>query len=138
MASPAPDRHGVLAEIFSAHGALATHVQGYRARDGQIEMAQAVADAIDGCGTLIAEAGTGTGKTFAYLVPALLWGGKVIVSTGTKTLQDQLFRKDVPMVRGALQAPVTVALLKGRSNYVCHEYLQRTQGNGPSERLLRC
>lgn len=130
MASPAPDRHGVLAEIFSAHGALATHVQGYRARDGQIEMAQAVADAIDGCGTLIAEAGTGTGKTFAYLVPALLWGGKVIVSTGTKTLQDQLFRKDVPMVRGALQAPVTVALLKGRSNYVCHEYLQRTKENG--------
>ena len=105
-------------------------MQGYRARDGQIEMAQAVADAIDGCGTLIAEAGTGTGKTFAYLVPALLWGGKVIVSTGTKTLQDQLFRKDVPMVRGALQAPVTVALLKGRSNYVCHEHLQRTQENG--------
>jgi len=130
LASLPPDRHAALAQIFSAHGALATHVQGYRAREGQIEMAQAVAAAIDGCGTLIAEAGTGTGKTFAYLVPALLWGGKVIVSTGTKTLQDQLFRKDVPMVRGALQAPVTVALLKGRSNYVCHEYLQRTQENG--------
>ncbi len=130
MATPAPDRHGVLSEIFSEHGALATHVQGYRAREGQIEMAQAVADAIDGCGTLIAEAGTGTGKTFAYLVPALLWGGKVIVSTGTKTLQDQLFRKDVPMVRGALRAPVSVALLKGRSNYVCHEHLQRTKENG--------
>ncbi len=109
---------------------MATHVQGYRARDGQIEMAEAVSDAIDRCGTLIAEAGTGTGKTFAYLVPALLWGGKVIVSTGTKTLQDQLFRKDVPMVRAALQAPVTVALLKGRSNYVCHEHLKRTQENG--------
>ena len=93
-------------------------------------MAEAVAAAIDGCGTLIAEAGTGTGKTFAYLVPALLWGGKVIVSTGTKTLQDQLFRKDVPTVRGALHAPVTVALLKGRANYVCHEYLKRTQDNG--------
>ncbi len=93
-------------------------------------MAGAVAKAIDDCGTLIAEAGTGTGKTFAYLVPALLWGGKVIVSTGTKTLQDQLFRKDIPTVRAALHAPVTVALLKGRANYVCHEYLKRTQDNG--------
>ena len=93
-------------------------------------MAEAVAAAIDDCGTLIAEAGTGTGKTFAYLVPALMWGGKVIVSTGTKTLQDQLFRKDIPMVRAALQAPVTVALLKGRSNYLCHEHLKRTQENG--------
>ena len=93
-------------------------------------MAEAVARAIDDCSTLIAEAGTGTGKTFAYLVPALLWGGKVIVSTGTKTLQDQLFRKDIPTVRAALHAPVTVALLKGRANYVCHEYLKRTQDNG--------
>ena len=93
-------------------------------------MAEAVAKAIDDCSTLIAEAGTGTGKTFAYLVPALLWGGKVIVSTGTKTLQDQLFRKDIPTVRSALHAPVTVALLKGRANYVCHEYLKRTQDNG--------
>ena len=71
-------------------------------------MAQAIALAIEDQGTLIAEAGTGTGKTFAYLVPALLWGGKVIVSTGTKTLQDQLFRKDLPTVRAALGAPVTV------------------------------
>ena len=93
-------------------------------------MAEAVAAAIEDCVTLIAEAGTGTGKTFAYLVPALLWGGKVIVSTGTKTLQDQLFRKDIPTVRSALRAPVTVALLKGRANYVCHEYLKRTQDNG--------
>ena len=93
-------------------------------------MAAAVAAAIDDCGTLIAEAGTGTGKTFAYLVPAMLWGGKVIVSTGTKTLQDQLFRKDIPTVRAALHAPVTVALLKGRANYVCHEYLKRTQDSG--------
>ena len=130
MSSDAPDRRAVVAELFSERGALASHVHGYRARDGQVEMAQAVADAIDRCGTLIAEAGTGTGKTFAYLVPALLWGGKVIVSTGTKTLQDQLFRKDVPMVRAALQAPVTVALLKGRSNYVCREHLQRTQETG--------
>ena len=74
---------------------------------------------------LVAEAGTGTGKTFAYLVPALLYGGKVIVSTGTKTLQDQLFERDLPLVRDALAAPVTVALLKGRANYVCHYHLER-------------
>ena len=93
-------------------------------------MAKAIASAIDGQTTLIAEAGTGTGKTFAYLVPALLWGGKTIVSTGTKNLQDQLFLRDIPTVRAALQAPVSVALLKGRSNYVCHYHLERTLQNG--------
>ncbi len=125
-----PDRLSVLADVFAPHGPLAAQVDGFRARDGQLEMAAAVADAIERCGTLIAEAGTGTGKTFAYLAPAMLWGGKVIVSTGTKTLQDQLFRKDIPLVRAALAAPVTVALLKGRANYLCHEYLQRTQETG--------
>lgn len=125
-----PDRRAALAGVFGPGGALAAHVDGYRPRHGQIEMAEAVAGAIDACGTLIAEAGTGTGKTFAYLVPALLWGGKVIVSTGTKTLQDQLFRKDVPTVRAVLRAPVTVALLKGRANYLCHEHLKRTQESG--------
>ena len=81
-------------------------------------MAQAVAQTIATRGQLVAEAGTGTGKTFAYLVPALLYGGKVIVSTGTKTLQDQLYERDLPMVRDALRVPVTIALLKGRANYV--------------------
>ena len=76
------------------------------------------------------EAGTGTGKTYAYLVPAMLWGGKVIVSTGTKHLQDQLFQRDIPTVRDALAVPVTVAMLKGRANYLCHYYLQRTADNG--------
>ena len=79
---------------------------------------------------LIAEAGTGTGKTFAYLVPALLYGGKVIVSTGTKTLQDQLFQRDLPLVRDALKLPVTLALLKGRANYVCHHHLERAAAEG--------
>src|SRR5262249_34232679 len=88
-------------------------------------MAQAVARTIDEGGQLVAEAGTGTGKTFAYLVPAILSGGKVIVSTGTKTLQDQLFRRDLPTVRAALGIPVTTALLKGRANYVCHYHLER-------------
>ena len=93
-------------------------------------MAKAIAQAIADQKTLIAEAGTGTGKTFAYLVPALLWGGKTIVSTGTKNLQDQLFLRDIPTVRAALRAPVSVALLKGRSNYVCHYHLERTMQNG--------
>jgi len=93
-------------------------------------MADAVAHAISTRSALIAEAGTGTGKTFAYLVPALLYGGKVIVSTGTKTLQDQLFERDLPVVRDALELPVTLALLKGRANYVCHHYLERAAGEG--------
>ncbi len=105
-------------------------VGNYRPRQAQTEMAKAIADAIGAQQTLIAEAGTGTGKTFAYLVPALLWGGKVIVSTGTKNLQDQLYLRDIPTVRQALKAPVSVALLKGRANYVCHFHLERTLQNG--------
>ena len=93
-------------------------------------MAQAVARAIAERAPLIAEAGTGTGKTFAYLVPALLYGGKVIVSTGTKTLQDQLFQRDLPTVRDALALPATLALLKGRANYVCHHHLARAAAEG--------
>jgi ATP-dependent DNA helicase DinG len=105
------------------------HAQpGFRFRAQQLAMADAVARAIAARGTLIAEAGTGTGKTFAYLVPALIYGGKVIVSTGTKTLQDQLFQRDLPMIRDALRVPVTIALLKGRANYVCHHHLERTAG----------
>ena len=88
-------------------------------------MAARVAEAIRDSAVLVCEAGTGTGKTFAYLVPAILSAGKVIVSTGTKTLQDQLYRRDLPTVRAALGVPVTTALLKGRANYVCHYYLER-------------
>ncbi len=90
-------------------------------------MAQAILAAIEREGVAVLEAGTGTGKTVAYLVPALLAGGKVIISTGTKNLQDQLFHRDIPAVRKALKAPVTVALLKGRANYVCHHYLEHAQ-----------
>ena len=93
-------------------------------------MAEAIAQCIRTQGQLIAEAGTGTGKTLAYLVPALLSGGKVIVSTGTKTLQDQLFQRDLPLVRDALKVPVSVALLKGRGNYVCHHHLARASAEG--------
>jgi len=88
-------------------------------------MAASVADAIRDNAVLVCEAGTGTGKTFAYLEPAILSAGKVIVSTGTKTLQDQLYHRDLPTVRAALRVPVTTALLKGRANYVCHYHLER-------------
>lgn len=116
--------------FFSEQSPLAAEVASFRPRAQQREMALAVAEAIRDNAILVVEAGTGTGKTFAYLVPALLAGGKVIISTGTKNLQDQLFQKDLPMVRDALKAPVSVALLKGRSNYVCHYHLARTESDG--------
>jgi ATP-dependent DNA helicase DinG len=119
-----------LEAVFKESGALARAVPAYKQRAQQIEMARAVAEAIDARSALIVEAGTGTGKTFAYLVPALLYGGKVIVSTGTKTLQDQLFDRDIPTVRKALKASVSVALLKGRANYVCHYHLERQLADG--------
>ncbi|MBT0961364.1 ATP-dependent DNA helicase [Denitromonas sp. IR12] len=93
-------------------------------------MALKIGQTIREQGVLVAEAGTGTGKTFAYLVPALLSGGKVLISTGTKTLQDQLFRRDLPTVRAALKLPLRIALLKGRANYVCHYHLARNAGDG--------
>jgi ATP-dependent DNA helicase DinG len=116
--------------FFSEQSPLAAEVASFRPREQQREMALAVAEAIRGNEILVVEAGTGTGKTFAYLVPALLAGGKVIISTGTKNLQDQLFQKDLPMVRDALKAPVSVALLKGRANYVCHYHLERALSDG--------
>ena len=124
-AAPAAPDDPALDEIFREGGTLAATLPGFRFRPQQLAMAQAIARTIAERGQLVAEAGTGTGKTFAYLVPALLYGGKVIVSTGTKTLQDQLFERDLPLVRDALAAPVTVALLKGRANYVCHHHLER-------------
>ncbi len=119
-----------LTAIFSDDGPLADTIHGYRMRTQQLEMAQAIEDAIKQGKQLVAEAGTGTGKTFAYLVPALMSGGKVIISTGTKTLQDQLFTRDLPAVRDALKVPVTVSMLKGRSNYVCHFHLERAINEG--------
>jgi len=106
-------------ELLSDDGPFARLLPGYAARPQQQEMAQVVADALAEQKILVAEAGTGTGKTFAYLVPALTSGQKVIISTGTKNLQDQLFHKDLPLVRKALGLPVDVALLKGRANYLC-------------------
>ena len=105
-------------------------MSGFKLRPQQLEMAQAIHDAMARTGVLVAEAGTGTGKTFAYLVPALLAGGKVIVSTGTKTLQDQLFDRDLPAVRAALATGASAALLKGRANYVCLYRLRRAAEQG--------
>ncbi len=119
-----------LIPIFKQGGALETAIEGFSERTQQLEMALAIEAAIKGNKQLIAEAGTGTGKTFAYLVPALLSGGKVIISTGTKNLQDQLFSRDLPNVRDALKVPVTVAMLKGRSNYVCHYHLEAAANSG--------
>ncbi len=108
-----------LEQFFSSEGPLAKVIAGYSPRAAQIEMAGAVAEAINANRHLIAEAGTGTGKTFAYLVPAILSGRKTIISTGTKNLQDQLFSKDLPIIREALTVPFNAALLKGRGNYLC-------------------
>src|SRR3982751_6077269 len=115
---------------FAGGGPLEAAIPGYRERRQQVEMAEAIAQAIETTDVLVAEAGTGTGKTFAYLVPALLAGGKVIVSTGTKTLQDQLFDRDLPAVREALACGTSAALLKGRSNYVCLYRLRRAGSEG--------
>ncbi len=123
-----------LQHAFAADGALAEAIDGFKRRPQQLEMAQAIHDAIERTAVLVAEAGTGTGKTFAYLVPALLAGGKVIVSTGTKTLQDQLFDRDLPAVRKALAAGASAALLKGRSNYVCLYRLRRSAAAGVASR----
>lgn len=119
-----------LTAVFSAHGALAQTLPNWRARSQQLAMANAVTQAIQSNSVLLAEAGTGTGKTLAYLMPALLSGGKIIISTGTKALQDQLFHRDLPAARRALKSPVSVALLKGRANYVCQHYLEQNLAGG--------
>jgi ATP-dependent DNA helicase DinG len=113
-----------LTGLFGAAGPLALSLPGYAPRPEQLAMAEHVAAALDGRETLIVEAGTGTGKTFAYLVPALVSGRRVIVSTGTRALQDQLYHRDLPAICGALGRPVRVALLKGRANYLCRHRLE--------------
>ncbi len=117
-------------DILSSDGPFARLLQGFAPRTQQQEMATAVERALKHHEVLVAEAGTGTGKTFAYLVPALLSGDKVIISTGTRNLQDQLFHKDIPLVRKALEVAVDVALLKGRSNYLCMHRLELAQNEG--------
>ena len=117
-------------EIFGAEGPLARALPQYAYRPEQATMATAVDAALTHLEPLIVEAGTGTGKTFAYLVPALLSGRSVIISTGTRTLQDQLFRRDVPLLARALGMPVRFALLKGRANYLCRQRLEVATAQG--------
>lgn len=115
------------AELLGVAGPF-SDFSGFAPRAPQQRMAAAVAQAYENNGSLIVEAGTGTGKTYAYLVPALMSGKRTLVSTGTRTLQDQLFHRDLPRVRDALRAPSRVALLKGRANYLCLYRMKRARG----------
>ncbi|MGH7747826.1 MAG: ATP-dependent DNA helicase, partial [Candidatus Dormibacteria bacterium] len=119
-----------LEDIFGPGGPLQRALPDFRVRREQLRMAQRVAAALSERATLVVEAGTGTGKTFAYLVPALLSGARVLISTGTRTLQDQLFSKDLPLVGAALGRPARVALLKGRANYLCRQRLAAAADSG--------
>jgi ATP-dependent DNA helicase DinG len=113
-------------------GILSRTLRGYEPRDGQRRMAEAVASVIEESGTLLTEAGTGTGKTLAYLVPAILSGHRVLVSTGTKNLQEQICFKDIPALRDALDLPFTATLMKGRGNYLCLHRLAQIEDSGGS------
>jgi ATP-dependent DNA helicase DinG len=116
--------------LLGADGPFARELPNFAPRLAQQAMARAVQQAIAGRDTLVAEAGTGTGKTYAYLVPALLSGERVIISTGTKALQDQLYFRDLPKVRSVLGARLKTALLKGRANYLCLYRLDQTVREG--------
>src|SRR5271168_5585799 len=117
-------------DVFNPDGPLARALPGYAYRPEQAAMAKAVGLALARLEPLIVEVGTGTGKTFAYLVPALLSGHSVIISTGTRTLQDQLYRRDVPLLAKALGLPAKIALLKGRANYLCRHRLELATQQG--------
>jgi ATP-dependent DNA helicase DinG len=123
-----------LTEYFGPESPLNKYLPGFQPRAGQAWMAEAVAEAIANSDRLVVEAGTGTGKTFAYLIPALLSGRKTIISTGTKALQDQLYHRDLPLIGKAIGRPVTTALLKGRANYLCLQRLD--QVTEPAATLL--
>lgn len=118
------------AEALDEGGPLAVSIPGFSPRPAQREMAAAIERVLADTSVFIAESGTGTGKTFAYLVPVLLSGKKTLISTGTRHLQDQIYHRDLPQVRDALKIPVSVALLKGRANYLCHHRLARTAAEG--------
>jgi ATP-dependent DNA helicase DinG len=128
-----PALSGITEAVFAADGALARALPDFEPRPGQVEMARAVARAFEGNGVLLAEAGTGTGKTLAYLAPAILSRERVIVSTGTKNLQEQIYFKDIPALRDALGVPFTATYMKGRANYLClHKLDQLGEGLGPA------
>jgi len=119
--------------VLSDNGPLSEVLTGFNGREGQILLAQAVEQAIDSGNTLVAEAGTGIGKTFAYLAPVLLSQRKTLISTGTKHLQDQLFSKDLPTLKQALKLNLNAVLLKGRANYLCHYRLNKALSDSSSQ-----
>jgi ATP-dependent DNA helicase DinG len=121
-----------LTEFFGPDSPLQALLPGFQPRAGQSWMAESVAETIAAYGQLVVEAGTGTGKTFAYLLPALMSGQKTIISTGTKALQDQLYHRDLPLISKAVGRPVTTALLKGRANYLCLQRLDSIAGQSSS------
>ena len=121
-----------LTEFFGEDSPLKALLPGFQPRAGQAWMAEAVAEAIANSDKLVVEAGTGTGKTFAYLLPALLSGRKTIISTGTKALQDQLYHRDLPLISKAVGRPVQTALLKGRANYLCTQRLDHLTDIAPT------
>jgi ATP-dependent DNA helicase DinG len=124
-------------QAFAPDGVLSRMLPEFRARSGQTEMAHAIAETIDSGGSLVVEAGTGVGKTFSYLVPALLSGARVLLSTATKTLQDQLFSRDLPQLVQALGLPLRTALLKGRGSYLClHRMELARQSPALDDRML--
>ena len=118
---PTQARSASARQFFSRHGALSQWHPNYEYRAGQVDMAEAVESALSEKRHLIVEAGTGTGKTLAYLVPALLSGKRIVVSTGTKNLQEQLFFKDVPFLQQHFSRPLKVCYMKGRNNYACRQ-----------------
>ena len=124
-------------DALSDGGALAVVIDGFAPRDPQQQLSMAIAETLEDRAVLLAEAGTGTGKTFAYLVPALLSGLKTIVSTGTRALQDQLYHRDLPRVRDALGVGIKTSLLKGRANYLCRYRLEKSKGEPRCVHTLR-
>jgi len=125
---------GPVADAFAPGGVLSRAAEQFRPRSGQTDMALAVARAIEAGQALVVEAGTGVGKTFSYLVPALLSGERVLLSTATKTLQDQLFGRDLPRLVQALGLPVRTALLKGRASYLCLHRMELARQDAPPDR----
>src|SRR5688572_15241501 len=124
---PTRDRTAGARQVFSRHGALSKWHPNYEFRAGQLEMAEAVESAIADKRHLVVEAGTGTGKTLAYLVPALMSGKRIVISTGTKNLQEQLFFKDVPFLQECMKAELKVSYMKGRANYACRQKIYDTE-----------
>ena len=124
-----------VAAAFAEHGPIATALAGFEARNGQLEMADRAADVFSGGGVLLAEAGTGTGKTLAYLIPAILSRRRVLVSTGTKNLQEQIFYKDLPVLRESLGIPFSATYMKGRGNYLCLHRFESFKEGGVAQSL---